>query len=492
MSSSADAPPRPVRSSRDDEHGDLSSQIVAYMFGRGLLFVLLLSLQISILTIVSPVLARLLGPVQFGRVALAIALHQVLLVLGIFGLDQSVVLQHVERDGRNRARGLIASAALLASGLTVVADLTGPLWSRTLGFGAYSGLVVVAVLWTMPASVCQVIMAYLRAEERFRPFAVVSLLSSVGGQVCGIGLLFVFGRDATIYAWGGVVAQCASLLFGIAATRPRLAGILDVRTTVRALRLGLPLAMNGLAVFVLNAGDRVVVERDLGPRQVGRYQIAYTVGSIIVVMLSVVAQAWAPRIFAIEDRCARWAVIARVRDETYRLLLPVVGGLSVVAPMALAIVAPSSFAPSSLAPIVFIVALSALPVSATLSSTRALVSMRRARPVAVASASAAVLNVALNVLLVPVLGIAGSALATVLAFGFQALLQWRAVRAVAPFRRVPLELACAMAATTALAGCSLLLPSGGGWAALRWLAGAGCLAWLARPVLRARLAGTGT
>ena len=62
--------------------------------------------------------------------------------------------------------------------------------------------------------------------------------------------------DATTYAWGGVVAQGVAMVIGIAATRPRLAGLLDTRTTARAFKLGIPIALGNLSYFVLNAGDR--------------------------------------------------------------------------------------------------------------------------------------------------------------------------------------------------------------------------------------------
>jgi len=53
------------------------------LFGRSLLYVVVLSLQTVVAGVVSPVLAYLLGPTQFGSLAAAIALHQALIVLTV-------------------------------------------------------------------------------------------------------------------------------------------------------------------------------------------------------------------------------------------------------------------------------------------------------------------------------------------------------------------------------------------------------------------------
>ncbi|MDT7614332.1 MAG: hypothetical protein QOF00_1779, partial [Pseudonocardiales bacterium] len=77
------------------------------LFGRGLLYVVVWSLQIVGATLVSPVLAHLLGPSDFGQLATAIAVHQLLVVFAVIGLDQALVQQHAE-DGDDRvARGLV-------------------------------------------------------------------------------------------------------------------------------------------------------------------------------------------------------------------------------------------------------------------------------------------------------------------------------------------------------------------------------------------------
>ena len=214
--------------------------------------------------------------------------------------------------------------------------------------------------------------------------------------------------DATTYAWGGVVAQGVAMVIGIAATKPRLAGLLDRKTTARAFRLGIPVALGSLSYFVLNAGDRLVVQRLLGPDEVARYQIAYVVGSAVILLLTFTNQAWAPLFAALRDGVARRQLAMHSRDELYKLLAPVLLAVTLVSPIALPILAPASYRVEHLTVVVFVVAITAFPVVASGATGRLLLIERRGVAVGVIGAVAGVVNIGANLLLVPVLGIAGA------------------------------------------------------------------------------------
>ena len=84
-----------------------------------------------------------------------------------------------------------------------------------------------------------------------------------------------------------MISQFAAMALGLAFTRPALTGLFDRALIGRAVRLGAPLALSTLLVFVLNAGDRLIIQRLLGPEEVGRYQVAYVVGYVVVLLVVV-------------------------------------------------------------------------------------------------------------------------------------------------------------------------------------------------------------
>ena len=171
-----------------------------------------------------------------------------------------------------------------------------------------------------------------------------------------------------------------------------------------------------LSGFILGLGDRVVIRHILGSAAVGRYSVAYNIGSLGFLILVFAMQVWLPRIYAMEDRGARSRLLASSRDMLNLLLIPVVIGLAAGAPVVLAIWVPRSFHPAQLTPIVAIVAICTFPFAQFLANLRALMSEGKTGRAAVATLVAAMVNIGLNIVMVPFLGITGSAIATVLSY----------------------------------------------------------------------------
>ena len=91
-------------------------------------------MQLVVSSLISPVLAHLMPPAEFGVLASAIALYQALVVLAVLGIDQASVLQRAEDGNDHKARGLIAVGMVTAILVTVLALTTIPLWADAAGF----------------------------------------------------------------------------------------------------------------------------------------------------------------------------------------------------------------------------------------------------------------------------------------------------------------------------------------------------------------------
>ncbi|MCW2131637.1 lipopolysaccharide biosynthesis protein [Arthrobacter sp. VKM Ac-2550] len=456
------------------------------LFGRGLLYVVVWSLQLVAGIIVSPVLAHTLAPAEFGALAAGIALHQAIAALALFGFDRALVLQRAEDNNNDNARGLIAVGMSFALLVTVVFALTAPLWRGALGFGQHAELVYAVILWTVPAASVQVMLSLLLAEDKFRPFALVSGLAAIGGQVVGLILLFGLRNDAGTYALGAVGSQIAAMLVGIVLTRPSLRGLANWRVTRRALKLGLPLTLAGIAYFQLSAGDRIIVQMILGAEEVGRYQAAYVIGSIVVLLITFTGTAWTPRFAALVDNAERWELATRARDELYRVLMPVILGVTLAAPFALQIVVPQSFRPETLTGVVFLIALSAFPVAAGAASCQLLLTQRRGSVIGLMTGVAAMGSIGLNLLLVPLWGIFGAATAAVAAYMLLAFLQRIGLPKTQVWRRPTPNLIAAVLAVILLASATTLIPQSPEWNLVRLAFAFACLPWFIRSLRSAR------
>jgi O-antigen/teichoic acid export membrane protein len=395
------------------------------LFGRDMGYVLLSSAQLLITALMSPVLAHLIAPGSFGVLATAIALYQFLVVISSLGLEQVVVIYNADpKYGPTAARRVITLACLYAAAVCAVVVATGPLWIRWLGLDHFSGPIAVAVLWCAPGAANIVALGYLRARDQLLPFGVISTITSIGGQLIGLALCLAFARSAVAYAWGGVITQFVALAITLVLVRPSVPRRRPAWVeTLHAFRVGAPLAIVSVSMFALSAADRVLVQHYLGEVAVARYQVAYIVGSAIIILLGALSQTWLPRMLDVRDDEERTALIRWALLKLQGIVGPLIVAVACAAPILLSIVAPPSFHPTSLGYTVVLVALAGLPFADTCCTGLRLVATRHTRHLAATTVIAAVVNIALNVVLDPHLHLPGAALATLIAFLVQALLQ---------------------------------------------------------------------
>lgn len=469
----------------DAAPGEASPRSGSDLFGRGMIYVLVWSMQLLVGTIVSPVLAHVLAKGEFGALAAAIALYQLLLLLSVFGIDQALEVQRVQ-DGADAApaRGLLASGSAFALALTAVLALTAIWWAPALGFDGHLDLVLVTLCWTAPGAVVMLTLSMLQAEDRLLRFAVVSVIATVGSQLCGLALLFAVHRDAVTYSLGGVIGQSAAVVLGMSWARPRLRGLVDHRLTRRALRLGVPLVLAGLSDYVLTASDRLIVQRWFGVDDVAQYQVGFVIGNAVTLMLLFTNRAWLPRLAGIADPESRWRLVAASRDGIYLLLGWALLGVTVAAPALLRVWVPDSYDRPAITTLVYVVGLSALPVAAMGATQRMLITIRWSTPMAWSSAIAVGVKLVSTLVLLGVVGLPGAALGTLLGLGAQAFyLRRRLAVRHRPIRSSARALAF-LGVSVSLAGGSVLLPQDLTWDVGRLVIALVCLVPFVRALRR--------
>lgn len=446
------------------------------LFGRGMIYVVIWSMQLIVGTLVSPILAHLVPLAAFGSLAAAIALFQLLIVITVFGLDQALEMQRLEDADGARARGLLASGTVMAFVVTGVVALTAGWWAPLLGFATDSVLLRVTLLWTAPGTVVLLVLSVMQAEDRLARFATISLISTVGSQVSGIVLLLVFHGSVVAYAWGGVLGQWTAMVLGLIWARPRWRGVRDLTTLRRAVRLGLPLMLASLSQFILAAGDRFIIQRAYGADQVARYQVAFTVGNAMVLLLTFTNRAWLPRLKAVTDAEQRWKLIGESRDGIYWLLGFALVGLAIGAAPLLRIFAPASYQPTSLVLVVFLIGLTALPVAAGGASSRMLITMRQSPPLAWSAGAAVVTKLVLTFALIRFFGLPGVAIATIAAIAVQTLwLRLAVTRRHGAVRSSTCSLLFLAGCVVVAAASVYFMPQTSGWNIARFALGAACL-----------------
>jgi O-antigen/teichoic acid export membrane protein len=445
------------------------------MFGRDTLYMLGLSMQILMLAIVTPAATRLLSASGFGSFTAATAVMQVLVSIECLGLN--VVIQRVHSQDRHLARHVYGVAILLVCLFSAALLATASLWGPSLGFSKTIFDLRLAISWGGLAAITLTGLGLLRAADRLRTFVIVSALQTAGCQIVGFALLLTAGHGITEYLTGMLVGQLLACLVTLIAGRPALNYRRILPHLKPLLFLSVPLVFQAVSAYIYSTSDRLVIHSELAPVAVARYQVAYTLASGGLVVMSVLGSVWYARMVRVPD-ALRLHVLAKTRLNLLYLVGPTAIGLSLGTPVLLKYWVPSGYDAHGLIVVSCLVAASTVPYAVYTCDYQALLLGGLTKAIAVGCCLAALLNLGLNIPFVRILGINGSAGSTLVAFTF--LAGWCAFvarrRCGTRILRLPEAIYCLAIAAAVALGAQLGISGAG--EDIRWGVGGLCLVWL--------------
>lgn len=391
-------------------------QLLGALIRRSSLFAVVPAVQAVSLFVVISALAAMSTPAELGEIATAQLVMQLAVLVAAGGLPGLVTSEFfVGEDGPSRAKRLIGFASLVVAPSTLLLVFaTGPLWSGIFENLSFSTSIKLGIVAAWPRSFVVSCLGVLRAERSAGHFALLALTSLVGSQIIGVAAVLVWG-DPAAFMSGLLVGNLFAAVLGHVLVRPELRAWRPSREVVAALAVSIPIAVNSGAGLVVTTGDRVVIERMLGLAEVGRYQIAYLLGSVGVVVLLALNNAWAPAVYARSGDAQR-AVLAATTRSLLVLAATMSIALASMGPIALRLLAPAEYELLDLTGLVALISLAAIPYVFYLAAThRAMVSRSTGR-MAIATVLAATVNIAGNLVLVPSSGLTGAGVATVASY----------------------------------------------------------------------------
>jgi O-antigen/teichoic acid export membrane protein len=435
------------------------------VLGRGLLYTVGTAAPVLANAVVTPFVTRLLGSEEYGIVATALVVIQVGMILAGLGLGAAITRHGIlERSGAAGARFLVRRGAVTAVGVTAVGALLAAPLARVAGIDDEVA-VVLALVSAAGFSMVVNAQAYLRVADRPLPFVLLSMGAALGGPVLGMVLLLVV-PDA------GDRAYLAGLAAGFVVTG--LAGLaLTARhphhergDTRRALRVGLPTIPHQVAIYLASGVLVLVAGHLFGAADAGRLQLAVLIGSAPGVLTSSLNNAWAPVVYR-ADQGHRGAVLERTGRDIMALTALTAGGVALLAPLLLRIVAPPSYDPAALTPGVGLAAIGSVLSVLYLANVHLVFASGRSEGLAVVTPTALLVGTLFAWGAGTALGL--TAVASGMAVTYAAMTFGVALlaRRVSPVRWSERMLAAPLAVGVALCLVGAFLPVGGGWSIAR-------------------------
>lgn len=376
------------------------------------------------------VLARLCGPTAFGLYAFATSIAAILAMLANLGCNKLIVREvadSVERDRIGSLRGLLifwstltlaVSAALVVIGLVVPSgdEATGQAWRLGLFLVPLMGLLTIARATL--EGLHRVALAQV-AEALVVP--IVILLAILGLYASGSRLL----SNDLIAVWASIFAHAVALGLAMAVVAMRIP-ILSTSATrlhVRAwLMSSVPLLLSG-GMFLINSRTDVIMLGWLGSADdAGIYAAAARIAQLVTLPLFAANTVMGPRLAALIAR-GEEAAAQGMLTTSARLATASGFGLAVVliavAPWVLGIFG-AEFERGLWATVALCLAQAISSLAGT--AFVVLVIMRREGLATAGVSVGVVVNITLNLWLIPVLGVTGAAVAAGVS-----LLAWSAI-----------------------------------------------------------------
>ncbi|MEO7001946.1 MAG: polysaccharide biosynthesis C-terminal domain-containing protein [Ktedonobacterales bacterium] len=323
-------------------------------------------------------------------------------------------------EDRDR-RAVLATAtlilALIAAPVAAVAILLAPQISSLLFLGdtRYAPLVTLAAIAVLVQNLTVPAFAWLRAENRALLFSVFSLLNILTSLVATIAFVgfFQMGIAGALLAVVAGYAAVVLCMLPVVLIRSRLRVRLHVAWSM--LSFGIPLVASVISVWVLQLSDRYLLEIFGTRAETASYAIAYSLGSTLsTLILAPFSLAWPTAMYSIARRRDAPRVFQTVFRWFSATLLFAAFGLSLASAVIFNVLFPVSY--HSAAPVIPIVAESiAFYGVYTIVMIGANV-RRKTWMTSVFTTIAALINLGLNLYLIPHYGAMGAAYSTLIAY----------------------------------------------------------------------------
>jgi len=369
-----------------------------------------------------PILTRLFPPQDYGRYMLVMATISVLTTLSGW-LVMSVIRFYpaLERDGRLEELYACVLVGVLIFVPTLAGLFTAIVFLARLKLEKFlHQLMLVAVIVFSLTAIFEIFQSFLQAKRKATWYSLFSTWKSGGGLVIGIGLVVVFRFGVEGLLWGSALNMALSLplLWKIAIGRfPRIANF-SAELTKEMVKYSLPLVVGNLAAWVLSLSDRYILGFFRGAHEVGIYSASYAVSEKSILLLTTLfllasgpisIHVWEKE----GEQRAREFVSSTMR---YYLLLclPAVVGLSVLARPAMGVLAGAAYYEGFR--IMPFVALGGLLLGLQQRFQAGLIFYKKTHFIMVAMTCAGLINIGLNLLLVPRYGYIAAAITTLIGY----------------------------------------------------------------------------
>jgi O-antigen/teichoic acid export membrane protein len=257
-----------------------------------------------------PLYTRYLSPEDYGAAEILFSAVVVASIIVRFGLIEAILRFYYQEDEdqaevvKSSFAGLfwlstLGALVLLPFATPIAEALLDPKKAAEVGQMAELTRIAIGGLWVL--TMWEFMLTLFRLEERARAYFVTTILNVLAA--IGLTVILVVGLDegARGLLLGSYAAGGAFVLGLIVWQRRRLSLRFDRGLLRRLFRFGSPTMPAEVSLYLLNFVDRLIIVRSLGLAEAGLYSLAVKFAQGVNVLVRGFQLAWPPLAYSIRD-----------------------------------------------------------------------------------------------------------------------------------------------------------------------------------------------
>ncbi len=250
-----------------------------------------------------PLYTRYLTPADYGAAEVMFAAIVSASIVVRFGLIEAV-LRFYYKDDEDPDRVVASCFAglfwLATVGALIALPFATPISEALLDRPAPDlARIAIGGLWVL--TMHEYLLTLFRLEERARAFFLTTILNVLAAIALTVVLVVGAGEGARGLLLGSYASGAAFVLGLIVLQRRRLSLFFDPALLRRLLRFGLPTMPAEVSLYLLNFVDRIIIVRTVGLAEAGLYSLAIKFAQAVNVLVRGFQLAWPPLAYSIRD-----------------------------------------------------------------------------------------------------------------------------------------------------------------------------------------------
>ncbi|MBP5433108.1 oligosaccharide flippase family protein [Ruminococcus sp.] len=365
-----------------------------------------------ILFLLVPLYTKCMSPDEYGTADLVFTIGQILVPFLSAGIFSAVIRFGISKETRHQ--DVLRNALLIISAGSLIMLLITPLAGL---YGAIANWKWYLCAFVITDLFSAVEMNYLKAKEQNKLYTAISLIRTLALALCNVLFLAVLKAGIPGYLLSTILSALLTMV--LVAVRGDI--FRDIKDSKRndalmkeMLVYAAPLILNGISWWVIHSSDKTMIEYMVSAAALGIYSVAGRIPSLINVIVSIFSQAWdISSIKEVEDGKDTKFFDNIYSVYSFMVFLITIAAIAVIKPFMHIYVAEEFRTAWMYVPLLLVSAAYGAVGSYFGSFYGAL---KKSRLSMWSTLLGAVINIGLNLVLIPVMGIWGAVIGTVVAY----------------------------------------------------------------------------